>query len=485
MAIFYIILLGIFFRAYKLIERYQYGHDADLFSWIAKDIIVDHHYRLIGQLTSAPGIFIGPLYYYLNIPFFLLTNMDPIGAVIPITIIGVFTIFSYYWIFKKLFGYQTGLIASFLYACSNYIIEFDRWVVPSTPTNLWAIWYFFIIISLVRGNFKVLPILGILIGLIWHIHIALLPTLIAIPVAIILSKKLPNKKQIMYFFIAFFVTSIPLIIFELRHNFGQLFSLIANFTTQHPGQTGISKLIQVLSMINKNLNALIFSPNSFYIFEHIWFVVSILILGFLLVKKKLVNTREMLVLQIWFLGIVAFFTLSSAPVSEYYFSNLSVIFIFIVSGLATIIWNSSKIGKAVIIFLLGIFMIKGLYATIYMDYYNKGYLERKGVAQFIVQDSKQKDYPCVGITYITAPGENVGFRYFFWLFNLKTVRPQINSAPVYNIVIPDELALPEIDKKFGHIGVIIPKKVGTKEEITKACAGENTNLTDPMFGFVN
>ena len=102
----FILLIPLFFRSYQIIDRYDFAHDADLFSWIVKDIVINHHYRLIGQLTSADGIYIGPLFYYLLIPFFIITKMDPIGAVIPITILGVLTVLSYYIVFSKLFNKQ-------------------------------------------------------------------------------------------------------------------------------------------------------------------------------------------------------------------------------------------------------------------------------------------------------------------------------------------------------------------------------------------
>src|SRR3989304_9025202 len=88
-----ILLIGIFFRTYQVVERFEFAHDGDLYSWIVKDIIVNHHLRLIGQLTSAPGIFIGGLFYYLLIPFFLITKMDPIGTIYFATIIGLSSIF--------------------------------------------------------------------------------------------------------------------------------------------------------------------------------------------------------------------------------------------------------------------------------------------------------------------------------------------------------------------------------------------------------
>src|SRR3989304_4562713 len=209
-----ILLIGIFFRTYQVVERFEFADDGDLYSWIVKDIIVNHHLRLIGQLTSAPDIFIGGLFYYLLIPFFLTSKIDPIGTIYFSIIIGLVTMFSLYFVLSKLFKTEVGLIGAFLYAVLLSTVNTDRWVVPTITTNLWVAWYFYTVIKISRGDYKILPLLGILIALIWHIHIALIPTLIAVPAAILFAKKIPNLKQITHFFITFFVTSLPLIVFE-------------------------------------------------------------------------------------------------------------------------------------------------------------------------------------------------------------------------------------------------------------------------------
>src|SRR3989344_1725053 len=71
-----ILAIGLFLRTYDIVDRYEFAHDGDLFSWIVKDIVVDKHLRLIGQLTTAPGIFIGPLFYYSLIQFFILFSQN-------------------------------------------------------------------------------------------------------------------------------------------------------------------------------------------------------------------------------------------------------------------------------------------------------------------------------------------------------------------------------------------------------------------------
>src|SRR5689334_10511821 len=98
MLLLLILLLATFFRTYHLVPRFEFAHDGDLYSWIVKDVVVDHHLRLIGQLTSAPGIFIGPGFYYALIPFFLLFNMDPVGGNGLVIILALATLISYFYI---------------------------------------------------------------------------------------------------------------------------------------------------------------------------------------------------------------------------------------------------------------------------------------------------------------------------------------------------------------------------------------------------
>lgn len=480
----FILLIGLFFRTYKVVERFEFAHDGDLYSWIVKDIVINHHPRLIGQLTSAPGVFIGPLFYYLLVPFFILTNMDPIGALIPATILGILTIISYYFVISKLFNKKAALIIAFLYAVLLSTVNFDRWVVPTIPTSIWAVWYLYTILMLGRGKFFVLPLLGVLIGLIWHIHIALIPTLIAFPIAILSSKKLPSLKQATIFLIALLITSLPFIFFEIKHNFTQTLSVINNLFIQQPGvPRGIEKFQHVLEMVSKNLNALLFAPQSYNFTNNLYFIIVILLSGLILVKKKLLSFKELLIIYSWIIGVILFFSLSSSPISEYYFANMTVLFLVITGLLLYLLFQSSRIGKLIVLLILSLILVKNAYFITTQGYYNKGYLERKSIVEMITSDAKARGFNCFGVSYITGPGENVGFRYFFWLKKTHLVRPSLDVA-VYNIVIPDELSW-EVEKKSGHIGLILPKKIPPQETFDKSCQTPDTNLSDSVFGYVD
>ena len=478
----FILLVGFFFRSYNSFEWFEYAHDGDLYSWIVKDIVVDKHPRLIGQLTTAPGIFIGPLFYYMLIPFFLLTRMDPVGAIIPITIIGILTVLSYYYVFSKLFNREIGLIAAFLYATLLSLVYLDRRVVPSTPTNIWLIWYFYGIVMLVRGKFSVFPLLGLLTGLIWHIHIALAPALIAIPTALLLSGKIPKLKDSLLFFLGFIPPSLPLILFEVRHNFVQTINFLSNFTAEHGGGTGLAKFNLVIIKFTEDINRLFFYPQTLPLINHTLFFVLLLLSAIFLVKKNLLKIKEVIVFYIWIGTIILFYTFSSTILSEYYFANTEIIFLTFVALLIYLLYSSGKIGKYITLALLLLLLTKNAFHFVKTDIYQKGYNERKSAAAYITEDAHKKGLPCVSVSYITTPGENVGFRYFFWLKNLHITQIQEGSA-TYTIVLPPELAEGVPMKLFGHIGVIDPEKIPTQAELNKSCSGLNTNLTDSLFGF--
>lgn len=478
-----ILLIGLFFRSYKIIERFEFAHDGDLYSWIVKDIVVNGHFRLIGQLTSAPGVFIGGLFYYLLIPFFLVSKMDPIGVSVLGVLIGALTILSYYFVLTKLFNKTAGILAAFLHAVLLSAIGFDRWIVPTLPTKLWAIWYFYVLIMISRGNFSLLPILGILIGLIWHIHIVLLPTLLAVPVALFFARKLPNLKQIILFFTTLLITSSPLILFEVRHRFIQTQGLLVNLSSIKEGEVGLRKLMLVLEMISKNTESLFLSPQSIPSTLRLSFLFIILSSVALLIKYRQMKIREVLIIFIWLASIILFFSFSHTQISEYYFANLEVILLTIVSLIFALLMKSGKPGLYLTAFIFGLILVKNILFFVSSNPHQIGYLDRKAVVNFIEQDVRIQGYPCIGITYITRPGENVGFRYFFYLSKLHLVHPSVD-VPVYNIVIPDEFSK-EVKQKFGQIGIIPPTRIPPKEIIQESCKTPDTNLTDSLFGYVD
>lgn len=478
-----IVILNCFFRFYNGFNWFDFAHDGDLYSWVVKDILVDGHIRLIGQLTSTPGIFIGSFFYYSIVPFYYLGQMSPLSLVFYSIILSFIVLISYAYVFRRLFDTTSAFIACFLQAVLMSRVMYDRWVVPTVLSSLWEIWFLFCVVMIARGQYFVLPILGILLGFVWQINFGLLPVFFAVLIAFLLSRKLPPIKWIMGGVISAVVVNIPLILFEAKHNFQQFYSLVNALTVDQGGATGISKWLEVIAKISGNIHQLFFYPERGAFPQNVWVPLTIIILAFVLVWKKRLDGKILLVLGSWLIGVMIFFGINSKIISEYYFQNLSIIFLTVVAiGLGSV-WKK-RVGKISVVVLLMIIGIYNLWVLTSVYQYNHlGFMERRALADFVKKDSTQKGYPCVAISYVTTPGNNFGFRYVFYLAGLKT-KPVTAQVPVYTIAIPENM-IPKTDstQRFGAIRLNMPDNTFEMKDLDKNCAESNLNIEDNLFGF--
>lgn len=489
------LLLGAFFlRMYNFQELFYYSHDNDLAGWFIKDILVNHHPRLIGQETSTKGIFIGPLFYYLQIPFYLLTGLDPIGGTILVALLGTFTVWSIYFVFSKIWDRTTGYVGSFIYAVSFYTILVDREVVPTMPVMLWTVWFLYSLWLLLKDRQKhAFPLLGILLGLIWHLNFALVLVLPLILVAFLLKGKRQiadqvrndrvfDVKSFCIGIIFCFILSIPLIAFEFRHGFQQTHSLITSLTTdQQDVVEGSDKWIRTFHLASKDVAGIVWGSLFPIPFEYIH--VFILILFLFLTWRKYITGKLAIVFGLWILLFHAFFSLYSKILSEYYLNGMIIVYIAILAiAIAHLI--QSKRYRYIGFILLVVFAIINMYRFFSIPINKNGYLYRKAVIAEIKRDSTEKGFPCASISYITAPGDNLGYRYFIWRSELTT-KPISNEVPVYTIVFPLKQIFKE-DRSFGAIGLIYPEySKYNSDSVKESCEGEDWNLVEPMFGFNN
>lgn len=463
-----ILLLALFFRVYNIVSLHGFAADADLYSWIVKDIIYGKHIRLVGQMTSTEGVYAGPFFYYLLVPFFLITGMDPIGTVIFATILGVLTVFSFYFVFKKILGSWAGLIAGFLQAVLPLRVGFDRWVVPSITVNLWSIWFFYSLVKILGGETKYL-ILGLfLAGLIWHVHLALAPLLVLLPLVVILSKKKPTRNELLLGFLVFALPMLPFLLFELRHQFTQSINSVNSLNTA----SNISILDKTIKILNQSLG------ENFYL-KFVW-----LLLPLILYRFKAVSLKLLSVFYVWIFSVIGFFIVSSKESSEYYFTSTQTIFLILSVYLLARTLRVKRIGLVLVGLVLAAVLIYSANDLFNLQGNGKGYMQKMAVAGFIKADSVEKNLPCFSITYITSPGEDSGFRYIYWVNKIKLEQPR-TGIPNYTIVLPYNLSPDAVKEKFGLIGVIPPESGYNLSEVTSVCSDEDFNLAQPLWGYTD
>lgn len=474
-----IVIAGLFLRSYNARETFFYGHDLDLASWIIKDILINKHLRLIGQLTSTEGIFIGPIYYYFLIPFYLATRMDPIGAVYAISLLGLVSIVSYIFVFYKLFGRLPGIIAGVIYAVSSYMVLNDREVIPTMPVMLWSVWYFYAINLLLRGKVSGYILSGILFGLIWHINLALALAVPLAPLAIWLSRKKLMPQGLFKGVLALLFLSLPLIVFELRHSFLQTKAFLAAITSnQSDIVNGFDKLTRVLHLANTNAHNFLLSP----LYISFWASTVLLLIGLIYISfNKLIAKNLLIIMATWWGSFILFFSLYSKVVSEYYLNAIFVVWVAILTLSVSQLLQTKKL-KLIGIFILITFVSLNLYRIISYQPNGNGYLEKKSLVEFIDDDRLAHGYPCFAVSFITSPGNELGYRYLFWLRGMHVTKPS-SGAPVYSIVFPHSI-VGRIDESFGALALVLPDYERYSEGgITESCSSPNTNLTDSMFGY--
>lgn len=477
-----IVGLHLFTRLYHFEQILGYGHDEDLGGWIVKDILIDHHVRLIGQETSVSSIYIAPLFYYLQVVFFGIFNMDPVGGFWLVEMISIITLASVFVVIRKFWGDLAAVFGSLVYAMSAGIAGFEQWVVPTQPTLLWSVWYIYCLFNLAEGKKKAIIGVGILWGLIWHVHIAFIPLMILVPIAMRISDKNWRfwlGKQIPLGLLIIIILNLTVVSFEVRHNFIQIHGLIDAATQNHQEVTGLARFTKVIVATGQSVIRVVFPPDGLNgTWQNYLAVLSILLVlcGWVFSRNKFGN--KWWLLAIWFGVVMLAQFVSKRPISEYYFANLMAPTLVIIAvSLASL--YKTKIGRISLI-LLGTMIVLNISYVYNRPANNEGYLARKTLVAKIALDAKQHRYPCIAINYITIPGRSAGYRYWFWLNNLKLVTGG-NDVPTYSIVDPVWYSPQEITFQSGELGIINPTNFTLNP---KVCDKTNRQLL-PLWGFSN
>lgn len=220
-----ILIIAVFFGFYQLEERYYFDWDQERDAVAVWQMVKEHKPALIGPIAVGPGsFFLGPLWFYLLLPFYVLFKMDPVSGAFFASSINVFTTIVLILIVKKILGVKEAIVTGIIFATSFDRSAYNPILVP-----------LFVVIFLYLLNKKNIPLAFLVFGLSLHIHIQNLFFLIPL---IFVIYKAPLKEILKGIFL-FLLTFTPLIIFDLRHSFTNIKAII-NFLL---GQSGSSTTI--------------------------------------------------------------------------------------------------------------------------------------------------------------------------------------------------------------------------------------------------
>lgn len=235
--IYAFIMLNIMLSAWWLFHgdiRYDVDIARDFL--LIKEILTIKPFTLIGSHTSVSGVFHGPLWYYLNVPAFLISSGNPIFIGWFWWGLSILTLMIFFFVTQKLFNKLTASLATLLYSASaiiNPIYGLKMFFPPYGAVVLSPVFFYLFLKYINSKKAKYLTAALFSLGLIIQFEMAFgIPMLLL--TILFLTFFLFTKKLVKHW-LAFPVILLPLstfILFDLRHNFLQTLSLVRYVTSE-------------------------------------------------------------------------------------------------------------------------------------------------------------------------------------------------------------------------------------------------------------
>lgn len=218
----FIIALGAFLRFYKIYELATFKGDQAVELSGAYDIL-HGKFTLIGIKTSVSEMRNGAVMYYITAPFLYLFHYSPITGGIVQSLFSLATVVVVYLLGKKIGGYKTGFFAAFFIAFSPLLVRYSRQTLLAFYPLFFSAIALFLFVSVSENYTKIkVFLLGILLGFMLQVHYSSLSIIVsAIVFPYFFIKKQHRIQYFLYLFLGFDAGFLPMIVFELRHEFFQ------------------------------------------------------------------------------------------------------------------------------------------------------------------------------------------------------------------------------------------------------------------------
>lgn len=446
-----LILVGVFLRFYKFEEFVTFLGDQGRDAIVIKRIVTFEHFPAIGAPSSLGQIYLGPFYYYLIAPFLLLFKFNPVGLAFGAAFFSLLGIVITYLIVKRETNFLVALIFLVFLTFSSVNVQSSRfsWNPNLLPFFSFFTLYFFYKTLTVKN--KIFPILfGSFLS--FSIQLHHLAFLLFIPILLIYlfyflrhsgkrvkrahpeslfrfwSHFVPQNdiKNLAISFLSFLFFSLPLIIFDLRHNFLNTKNLLKFFSEGNP--IGQEQFFSQFLDTNKALYTHVFQTN---LNQYITLAVTIFIFFFCL-KKFTPKKNSFLFINFvsCFLYLVTFAFFNTSHIAHYY-NPIYLSFYLILSWIIVNI-SKNKMVKLIMILLIAVtYIFLNLKSLTYLFYLqgNNQIKKAEKIADSILENNPQIPYQTLALPYVETDGH---IRYFL---EIKRERP----LPADTLEQPKEL----------------------------------------------
>ncbi len=394
-----IFFIGIFIRTFHLWDNISFSYDQARDAQRIREIVVNHHLKMVGPETDIPGIFNGPFYYYLLLPVYWLTNFNPNSAVLLLTFINLSGIVLVYYLGKKLSGEKTGLLAAFFWAISYEQANYSKYLSNGSLMSVVTLIFFIgCALFFLKNEKKGLLIGAIGLGLSVQINFYLIYL-----IGIVFIYWAIYKPKI---HIPTTITSLLLLggllssfaVSEILWKFPATKSLLIYLNQQSASKSIMDSFSAYIQSLANSFNNNIFSFNNFI------FIILFLFLS-IYSYKNYSNKKNLYFLYVWLFSTLPLFAFTSAVVGSPVI-NSSIIGAIILLFSLSLVTLMNKGGRILVILLLLLTVASNLKLYI-LDNFNNNkllsyqefiYKDKKDAVDYTYQSSNKQPFSVCALT---------------------------------------------------------------------------------------
>lgn len=242
------LLVLVIFVLAASVRFYNFPNRVTFWSEQARSLIVSANYikvkpSLLGQEyfredSNYHIIYSGALFNYSLVPLLLISNYDPIKITFFFALLNLFTGFVIYLVSKKIFGSGIALFSTLFFLFNDFMIYHSLFIWNYNYLPLIGILVFYYSWKYIKGHREFDIFLS---GLFSGIGISLQFLFAPIAIFVLIVNLWKGKKKIAEIFLFILGTilgNLPMVIFDLRHNFYETHTLLQYLIDTLAGKSG-------------------------------------------------------------------------------------------------------------------------------------------------------------------------------------------------------------------------------------------------------
>lgn len=441
-------LISLALRLFLLRENLFFGPEQGIDFAVIKNIAVNRDLTLIGAKTDINGVFHGPLYYYLAVIPFLISQGNPVCISYFFILINSLTVFIIFYLGKELFNERIGNISALIYTFSYGVIVYSRWL-SSHPLSIpLSVLFFIFIIRFINNKKNALFGAAICFGLLGQSEFLNFLFFGVILLLIIINfRKLFIKENkitlIISIALLIFFSTANYIVFDFRNKFlisGSLLRLMSQ---------GTGYYIPLIKSLIDSFRYFVYTYSQSVYPENTLISAAVLIFGLIrLIKDSLNKQKNNNLLIIWLLVPPITLILLRHDILEQFFVALVPAYLLLTAYIADFILKSSKYSGFIFIMIvlsvLGYSWYKNIPTNknIFFQAPQPGlrYSDQLKVIDYIYNKSGNKKFSFQAYTIPYWMPQ--AWEYLFWQYAVsrnKMLPQSLNSQQLF-VIIQDDLS---------------------------------------------